>query len=116
MFGINIFLASIGLVIATASFLSGMQLVKKDNTAVILRIHRLNGYITFLIFTSLALLSLSGKGGIKSWLIMTWGAGFGVCLFKIWAVKAKKGYKYGTRLGILLFIIWLVIIYTHVVK
>ncbi|OGW49378.1 MAG: hypothetical protein A2Z50_00420 [Nitrospirae bacterium RBG_19FT_COMBO_42_15] len=116
MFKINIFLASIGLVLATASFLSGMQLIKKDNTAVILKIHRLNGYITFLIFISLALMPLFGKGGIKPWAITAWGAGFGISLFKIWAVKAKKGYKYGTRLGIILFIIWLAIIYTHVVK
>ncbi len=116
MFGITVFLASIGLVIATAAFLSGMQLLKKDYAAVILRIHRLNGYITFLIFISLALLSLSGKGGIKPLSITAWCAGGVVSLFKIWVVKDKRGYKYGTRLGILLFIIWLVIIYTHVVK
>jgi hypothetical protein len=93
-----------------------MQLIKRDNTAVILKIHRLNGYITFLIFISLALLSLSGKGGIKPWSITAWAAGFGLSLFKIWVVKVKRGYKYGTRLGIILFVIWLIIIYTHVVK
>lgn len=116
MFGITVFLASIGLVIATAAFLSGMQLVKRDNTAVIFKIHRLNGYITFLIFISLALLALSGKGGIKAWSITGWTAGLVLSLFKIWVVKAKRGYKYGTRLGIILFIVWLAIIYTHVVK
>ncbi|MBI5874654.1 MAG: hypothetical protein HZB81_02220 [Deltaproteobacteria bacterium] len=114
MFEVTTILASLGLILATVSFISGLQAVKNKGS-VDSRIHRLNGRLTLVIYLLLAGISLGEKGGaIKLWPVTAWGAGLLIILTKIWIVRSGKTYKYASWLGIMLIIIWLVIVYTHI--
>lgn len=115
MFEINIIIVSLGLIFATVSLISGLQSVKKAGI-MMASMHSLNGYIACLIYLIVAVLSLRKGGDLMMWPIIGWIAGLTVIAGKILSVRNQKTYKYGSRLGILLFIIWLVIIYTHVLK
>lgn len=112
MFEVTTILASLGLILATVSFISGLQAVKNKGS-LDSRIHKLNGYLTLLIYFTLAGLSLGEKGGIRLWPVTAWGAGLLIILTKIWIVRSGRTYKYASWLGIMLIIIWLVIVYTH---
>ncbi|MBI3399685.1 MAG: hypothetical protein HY026_10735 [Deltaproteobacteria bacterium] len=114
MFGLTTLLASLGLILATVSFISGLQAVKNQAGSIDARIHKLNGYLTILIYLLLAVLSLAEKGGVKLWSIAAWGSGLAIIFTKIWIVRSGKAYKYASWFGIMLIIIWLIIIYTHI--
>lgn len=114
MFEINIIIVSLGLIFATVSLISGLQSVKKAGI-MIARMHRLNGYIACLIYLIAAVLSLKKSGDLMIWPAMWWIAGLAVIVGKILAVRNQRTYKYGSRLGMLLFIIWLIIIYNHLI-
>ena len=118
MFEISIIIISLGLIFATVSLVSGLQTVRKEkaDALIIVNMHRLNGYVACLIYLAVAILSIKGSGGLRLWPIVWWIAGLTVIAGKILSVRNQKTYKYGSRLGTLLFIIWLVIIYTHVLK
>lgn len=112
MFELTAILASLGLILATVSFISGLQAVKNKGS-VDSRIHRLNGYVTLVIYLLLAGLSLGEGGGIRLWPVVAWGAGLLIIFTKIWIVRSGRTYKYASWLGIMLIIIWLIIVYTH---
>jgi len=110
-------LASVGLVMATVSFMSGLQVVKRDKVfgAMMTSMHRLNGWVASIIYIILATLSLSGQGGIRMWAIIGWAAGLGLIIIKIMVVRNERLYKYASRLGLLLFVTWLILIYKFIV-
>jgi len=113
MFEITTLLASLGLILATTSFISGLQAIKSRGSADA-KIHKLNGYVTFLIYISLAGLSLGKKDGIGLWPVAAWASGLLIIFVKIWVVRSGKAYKYASWVGITLIIMWLIIIYTHI--
>lgn len=112
MFETTVILASLGLILATVSFISGLQAVKGKGS-LDSRIHRLNGYLTFIIYLLLAGLSLVKKDGIGLWQVIAWGMGLLIIFTKIWIVRSGRTYKYASWLGIMLIIVWLIILYTH---
>ena len=113
MFETTTLLASLGLILATASFISGLQAIKSKGS-VDARIHKLNGYLTILIYLTLAVLSLGAKEMIRLCSVATWSAGLLIIFTKIWVVRSGRAYKYASWLGIMLIIVWLIIIYTHI--
>lgn len=116
MFEINLIIASVGLVLATVSLITGLQVVKRNNVygEMMASMHRVNGYLVFLIYIGVSAFSLGGHGGIRTWSVIGWSAGLGLMIIKIMVVRNEKLYKYSSRLGLLLFITWLVIIYKHI--
>lgn len=117
MFETNMIIASVGLVLATMSFISGLQVVKRDKRlgAMAATMHRVNGYLSCIAYVILATMSLNAIGGFKMWSVIGWIFGFGLIIGKILCVRNVKFYKYGSRLGLFLFIAWLVIIYKYIV-
>jgi len=113
MFGTTTLLASLGFILATVSFISGLQAVKSKGSADA-RVHKLNGYLTILIYLTLAGISLAAKEAIGLWPVAAWGAGLLIIFTKIWIVRSGRAYKYASWLGIMLIIVWLIIIYTHI--
>jgi energy-coupling factor transporter transmembrane protein EcfT len=113
---VSTLLASIGLVLATSSFISGLQLVRGNTSPVEGKIHRLNGYTTFSLYIVLAALSFALSGPRVSSLL-GWPAGFAVVLTKIWIVKRKRNrraFKYVSWIGATLILVWLFIVYAHI--
>lgn len=117
MFRIDTFIVSAGLILATMSFITGLQSVKKDraSAAMMTGMHRLNGYLTSIIYILAAIFSLSGERGMRAGTVVIWGLGLALIIVKMLVVRNEKLYKYGSRLGLLLFVIWLIIIYKHIV-
>ena len=113
MFEITTILASLGLILATTSFISGLQAMKNKGSADA-KIHKLNGYVTILIYLSLAGLSLGKKGEIGLWPVAAWASGLLIICIKIWVVRRGQAYKYASWIGIMLLIVWLIIMYTHI--
>ncbi|HBR18369.1 MAG: hypothetical protein A3G39_00915 [Deltaproteobacteria bacterium RIFCSPLOWO2_12_FULL_43_16] len=113
MFEIATILASLGLILATVSFISGLQALKSKGSADT-KIHRFNGYLTLIIYLSLAILSMSGKDGIKIGSVSAWCGGLAIIAMKIWIVRSGRAYKYASWMGIILIIMWLIIIYTNI--
>lgn len=111
----NTIVASVGLVMATMSFMTGLQTVKRDRSDAIMmvKMHKLDGYVTCQIYVAVALLSLSNSG-FKLWPMIGWVAGLALIIVKILVVRNKKYCKYSSRVGILLFLSWLFIIYKHI--
>lgn len=115
---INTIIASIGLVLATVSFITGLQVVNRDKVAaeMMASMHRINGYLVCLIYIVIAVLSLGSQGGVRPWSIAGWSVGMGLIIIKIMVVRNQRLYKYSSRLGLLLFVTWLVIMYRHIVS
>ncbi len=111
----NTIVASVGLVMATMSFMTGLQTVKRDRESaqMMVKMHRFDGYITCLIYLAVAGLSLS-NGGMRLWPVTGWIAGLGLIVVKILIVRNRKYCKYASRIGIMLFLAWLFIIYQHI--
>ena len=110
----NTIVASVGLIMATMSFITGLQTVKRDRGAAVMmvKMHKLDGYVTCQIYIAVALLSLSNSG-FKLWPVIGWVAGLALIIVKIIAVRNIKYIKYASRLGIMMFLSWLFIIYRH---
>ncbi|MBI5327328.1 MAG: hypothetical protein HZB80_03405 [Deltaproteobacteria bacterium] len=113
MFEITTILASLGLILATVSFISGLQAVKNKGSADS-KIHKLNGYLSFVIYILLAGSSIGGKEVVRLWPVAAWASGLVIICIKIWVVRSGRAYKYASWVGIMLIILWLVIIYTHI--
>jgi len=111
----NTIVASIGLVMATMSFMTGLQTIKRDraDAMMMVKMHKLDGYVTCQIYIAVALLSLS-SGGFKLWPVIGWVAGLALIIVKIIVVRNRKYCKYSSRVGIMLFLSWLFIIYQHI--
>lgn len=114
MLDIKIILASLGFVLAIISFISGLQVVKIGSfMSTEAKIHRVNGYITIVIYALLASLSINAKAGVKPWVMGVWLLGLLIILTKVWIVRSGKAYKYGGWAGTLLVAFWLVVMYVH---
>ncbi|MBI5642277.1 MAG: hypothetical protein HY954_02255 [Deltaproteobacteria bacterium] len=110
---ISIIFASAGLVLATSSFISGLQLVKAANISE-RKIHRFNGFTTLCLFVILAVMSFI-RTGIGFWSLIGWISGLCVFLLKIWIVrKRRRAFKYVSWLGATLILIWLFLVYIHI--
>ncbi len=105
--------ASIGLMLATSSFISGLQLVKSARRAE-RKIHRFNGFTTLGLFICLAATSIYYKG-LSFWSF--WGWLFGLSLFalKIFIVRKRlKAIKYVSWLGASLILLWLYLVIINI--
>ncbi|OGT35051.1 MAG: hypothetical protein A2W28_06585 [Gammaproteobacteria bacterium RBG_16_51_14] len=106
-------LASVGLILATSSLISGLQLVKAANIAE-RKIHRFNGYTTLTLFLCLAGLSVYNNG-IGLWSF--WGWVFGLLLFtlKIYIVRRRRrSFKYVSWVGASLIFLWLFLVFKNI--
>jgi len=110
---IPLVLASLGLVLATSSFISGLQLVK-SNSVVEGKIHRINGYLSFTLYITLAVLAFAAEG--FEWMrLVGWLSGFSLLCLKIAIVrKRSRAMKYLSWFGGTLILIWLYIVYNHI--
>ncbi|MBI5238027.1 MAG: hypothetical protein HY887_06355 [Deltaproteobacteria bacterium] len=109
-------LASIGLILATSSLISGLQLARGAKRTVDSRIHRFNGYINISIFVILAVLSFR-ETGLNIWTAVGWPGGLFLILLKLMTVKVsrkkRRAFKYVSSLGGMLILMWLYLLYTH---
>ena len=110
----SIVLASFGLILATSSFISGLQLVKSASM-VERKIHRFNGFTALTIYVILAILAFwyEGFGFLR---LLGWSSGLCVFLLKILIVRSKKrrAFKYLSWLGGTLILVWLYMVYIHI--
>ena len=107
-------LASIGLVLATSSFISGVQLVRSTKGTVEGKIHRFNGYVSITLFTTLAVLWVADKG-VGFWSIAPWVSGILFIFLKISIVRKRgRAFKYVSWMGVTIIFMWLYIIYRHI--
>ncbi len=105
--------ASLGLILATSSFISGLQLVRAKSR-IELKIHRFNGQASIVLFTVLALWYFV-REGIGFWSFIMWAFFLSVILFKLWIVRKRhKAAKYVSWIGATLILIWFYIVYIHI--
>lgn len=107
-------LASIGMVLATSSFISGLQMVK-GRGRVERKIHRGNGFTTFIIFAILAIASFVVYG-FSLWSIGGWLSGAFIIGLKLLIVhsRSRRAFKYVSWLGASLIVMWLYVVYIHI--
>ncbi len=106
----EVVLAGVGLILVTASFISGLQLIKGVR-GIERKIHRFNGYCVLTIYIVLAILSFV-KSGIRPGTLIGWPAGLSLIFFKLWIVKTRRrAIKYVPWLGVMLILMWLYILY-----
>jgi len=106
-------LASAGLILATSSFISGLQIVRGADIAE-RKIHRFNGFTALTLFICLAGLSIYNNG-IGLWSF--WGWLFGLSLFalKIYIVrKRRRAFKYVSWVGASLILLWLFLVFKNI--
>jgi hypothetical protein len=105
--------ASIGLILATSSFISGLQLVR-IKSRIELKIHRFNGQASIALFIVLAVWYFV-REGFGIWPFMMWLSFLSVILFKLWIVrKRRKAIRYVSWIGATLIFIWFYIVYIHI--
>ena len=106
-------IASIGLMLATSSFISGLQLVRGANIAE-RKIHRFNGYTTFILLIGLAGLSVYNNG-IGLWSFWGWVFAFSLFLLKMRIVRRRRrSFKYVSWVGASLFLLWLFLVFKNI--
>ncbi len=105
-------IASIGLILATSSFISGLQIVKGTRAGIEGKIHRINGVIVISLYIILAVRGAVING--ITWNIVWWALGMCVILLKLKIVRTKgRAFKYASWLGGTLILIWLYLVYIH---
>ncbi|MCK4846475.1 MAG: hypothetical protein KAS88_02300 [Deltaproteobacteria bacterium] len=107
-------LASIGFICSIITFIGGFRMVRKTDHHGEPQMHKMNGYITVIVYVMLATLAVSLH--FKVLLILAWFIGFCVHLFKLFLVKKGLAVRYGGYMGGMLLIVWLVVIFTHLPK
>lgn len=111
---LSITIASIGIVLAGTSFISGLQLVRATSASIEAMIHRANGYLTILLFIILSITSLSGKTISTVQLLLPLG-GLSVFILKLWIIRRQKRFlKYVSWMGGALIIDWLLVFYVNI--
>ncbi len=107
-------MASLGMILATSSFISGLQMVKGKGR-VERKIHRGNGFIAFAIFALLAIASFVNYG-FSLWSVSGWLAGALIIVFKLLIVhsRSRRAFKYVSWLGATLITMWLYLVYIHI--
>jgi hypothetical protein len=108
-----IILASLGIVLAVTSFISGLQLVRATRASIEGMIHRANGYLTVILFNVLTLIAISSnKINMASLLLPL--TGLAVFLVKLWIIRRHKRFlKYVSWMGGTLITIWLLVFYIN---
>ena len=107
-------LSSFGFMISITALLSGQQFTKYEASQRQSTAHKVIGYILLIVYIAVAFISISSNP--KIWIIILWLLGLLFFYIKIRFVRSKKGYKkYASRLGIILFNIWLTIFIINVV-
>ncbi|MDH4129962.1 MAG: hypothetical protein OEV44_14490 [Spirochaetota bacterium] len=113
-FILTIIFASTGFVISIVSLLGGQQFTKSDAPRRQSKVHRVTGYLSLVFYCAIASVSIIYNP--KVWVIILWLLGLLFYYIKIRFVRSKKGYrKYSSRLGLILFFNWIVIIVVYVV-
>jgi len=111
---VSIILASIGIVLAVTSFISGLQLVRATSASVEGMIHRANGYLTIILFIVLTLIAISSSMINIAALLLPL-TGLTVFLVKLWIVRRHKRFlKYVSWMGGTLILVWLFIFYVNI--
>lgn len=109
---ISTVVASLGLILATSSFISGLQLVR-GASIVELKIHRYNGFSSILLFLLLAVMNLAS--GVHFWPLVAWLSALSIIMLKLYIVrKRRKAFKYVSWIGGTLILIWLFLVYIHI--
>ncbi|MBE9528123.1 MAG: hypothetical protein IME99_02660 [Proteobacteria bacterium] len=108
-------MASIALVLATSSFISGLQLIKGKRASVNGIIHRINGYCSVTLLFSIAVLSFI-LHGFSGWALFGWLCALGLIALKIWIVRrrARRAFKYVSWIGATMILIWLYVLITNI--
>lgn len=116
LYNVPMILASLGLIIATSSFISGLQLVRGTSAAIEGKIHRLNGVLLILLYIILAITWLAANG-ITLVTLISWVAGINAIFLKLWIVrvarKRRRAFKYVSWFGASLTLMWIYIVYIH---
>jgi len=111
---VSIILASVGIVLAVTSFISGLQLVRATSASVEGMIHRANGYLTIILFIVLTLIAISSSMINIAALLLPL-TGLTVFLVKLWIVRRHKRFlKYVSWMGGTLILVWLFIFYVNI--
>lgn len=111
---LSITIASIGIVLAATSFISGLQLVRSTSASIEGMIHRANGYLTIILFIVLTLIAISSSMINISALLLPL-AGLAVFLVKLWIIRMHKRFlKYVSWMGGTLITIWLLVFYVNI--
>ena len=106
-------LASIGLILATSSFISGLQLVRGTSVAVEGKIHRFNGYVSICLFITLTVFWVVNNG--PGWGLAAWICALLFIFLKVKIVRKRgRGFKYVSWMGVTIILMWLYIIYLHI--
>ena len=106
-------IASLGLVLATSSFISGLQLVR-GASIVELKIHRFNGFSSIILFVVLAAMNFADSG-VRFWPLVAWLAALSIIITKLYIVRKRiKAFKYVSWIGGTLILIWLFLVYIHI--
>jgi len=106
-------IGSIGMIIATSSFISGMQLVRTKKRSFEGKIHRINGYTSISLFVLLFFISFIGSG-YSLMVLLLWLSGFSIILLKLRIVRKRRwAFKYVCWFGVSIISMWIYIIYTH---
>lgn len=110
---ISTVVASLGLVLATSSFISGLQLVR-GASIVERKIHRFNGFSSIVLFIILAAMYFVNSG-VRFWPILAWLTALWIIIIKLYIVrKRRKAFKYVSWIGGSLILIWLFLVYIHI--
>lgn len=110
---ISTVIASLGLVLATSSFISGLQLVR-GASFIERKIHRFNGFSSIILFVILAAMYFVNSG-VRFWPFVAWLAAFFIILIKLYIVRKRiKAFKYVSWIGGTLILIWLFLVYIHI--
>lgn len=111
---VSTILASVGLILATSSFISGLQLVKAANKSE-RKIHRFNGFTTLVLYVCLASISITNRG-IGFWPLLGWLFGLSLFALKISLVRkrSRRSFKYVSWLGATLIILWFTLVFVNI--
>jgi len=103
--------ASIGFMLSVMSFIAGFRMVKRRGGMAERMVHRVNGYLTVILYVFVAVLSIAS--GTSAFYIFAWVVGMLVHIFKYYIIKKGLAARYGGYVGAMLLIVWLVVIFTH---
>ncbi|GMR04980.1 MAG: hypothetical protein BMS9Abin23_0903 [Thermodesulfobacteriota bacterium] len=108
-------LASLGLILATSSFISGLQIIRTSNPSIDAKIHKFNGYVSISIYIILTVFGFVNSG-FNPLVLLAWLSGLSVILVKLWIVKKRRRTlkKYVSWFGVTIVIIWLYLTYIHI--
>lgn len=108
-------IAALGLILATSSFISGLQLTRGANI-IEGKIHRYNGFTSMSLYLTLAVISMFDNG-IRFIPLMAWMTGLLIILTKLWIVRKKRrrrAYKYVSWIGGTMILMWLYLVIIHI--